>query len=152
MRYEELSVGQSAEMSKTATEADVVLFGGLVGDMNPVHMDAEAAKSSPFGGRIAHGMWSAGLISAVLGMRLPGPGTIYMQQSLTFRRPVHLGDTVTARVEVTELIAPKRRVRLATACRNQRGEVVLDGEALVMLPDPAAAAGSDTPASRSPGT
>ena len=86
-----------------------------------------------FGGRVAHGILSAGFISAVIGMRLPGPGSIYLSQSLRFTKPVRIGDTVTARVEVLEVIATKRRVRLATTCRNQNGEVVVDGEAVVML-------------------
>lgn len=135
MRIEELAVGQSAEHAKTVTEADVVLFAGVTGDFNPVHVDAEAAAKSAFGERIAHGMLSAGLISAAIAMKLPGPGTIYLSQSLRFTRPVKIGDTVTARVEVAEVVAAKRRARLLTTCRNQRGETVLDGEALVMVPD-----------------
>jgi 3-hydroxybutyryl-CoA dehydratase len=127
-------VGRSAEMSKTVTEADVVLFAGITGDFNPAHMDAVAAQKGPFGGRIAHGMLTGGLISAVLAMRLPGPGTIYLSQSLRFLRPVRIGDTVTARVEVVEVIEAKRRVRLATTAANQDGEVLVTGEALVMLP------------------
>jgi 3-hydroxybutyryl-CoA dehydratase len=133
--FEELAVGQTAEFSKTVTEADVVLFAGVTGDFNPAHVDAVAAERGRFGGRIAHGMLGAGLISAVLGMRLPGPGTIYLSQSLRFVRPVRIGDTVTARVEILELIEGKRRVRLATRCLNQDEELVLDGEALVWLPE-----------------
>ena len=133
--FERLAVGQTAEMAKTVTEADVVLFAGVTGDFNPVHVDAVAAERSRFGGRIAHGMLSAGLVSAVLAMRLPGPGTIYLSQSLRFTRPVRIGDTVTARVEIAELVPAKRRVRLATTCLNQRGETVLEGEAVVMVPD-----------------
>lgn len=133
--FAELEVGQSAEFRKTITEADVVLYAGVTGDLNPAHIDQVAAEASQFGGRIAHGMLSAGLISAVLGMRLPGPGTIYLEQSLRFVRPVRIGDTVTARVEVLELIPAKRRVRLATTCSNQSGEVVLKGEALVLAPE-----------------
>lgn len=130
---DEMQVGDAAEMSKTVTEADVVLFAGVTGDFNPVHIDAVAAERSRFGGRIAHGMLSAGFISAVLGMRLPGPGSIYLSQTLRFTKPVRLGDTVTARVQVVEVLAAKRRVRLSTTCRNQHGEVVLDGEAMVMV-------------------
>ena len=121
-------------MSKTVTDADVVLFAGVTGDFNPAHVDAVAAASGPFGGRIAHGMLTGGLISAVLAMRLPGPGTIYLSQSLRFLRPVRIGDTVTARVEVLETISEKRRVRLATTAANQNGEQVVEGEALVMVP------------------
>jgi len=132
-RIDELSVGQVAELAKTVTESDIVLFAGVTGDFNPVHIDAEAAKQSVFGQRIAHGMLSAGFISAVLGMRLPGPGSIYLSQTLRFTKPVRIGDTVTARVEVVEVIAAKRRVRLATTCRNQNDEVVVEGEAVVMM-------------------
>ena len=135
MRLDELAVGQWAEHAKSVTDADVVLFAGVTGDFNPVHVDAEAAARSMFGGRIAHGMLSAGLISAAIAMRLPGPGSIYLSQTLRFTKPVRIGDTVTARVEVLEVIAAKRRVRLATTCRNQHGEVVLDGEAMVLVPD-----------------
>jgi 3-hydroxybutyryl-CoA dehydratase len=130
---DELRVGDAAEMAKTVTEADIAVFAGITGDFNPVHVDAVAAERSMFGGRVAHGMLSAGFISAVLGMRLPGPGSVYLNQSLRFTKPVRIGDTVTARVEVLEIIAAKRRVRLATTCRNQNGEVVVDGEAVVMV-------------------
>jgi len=130
---DELHVGDSAEMAKTVTETDIALFAGVTGDFNPVHIDAVAAERSMFGGRVAHGMLSAGFISAVLGMRLPGPGSVYLSQSLRFTKPVRIGDTVTARVEVLEVIAAKRRVRLATTCRNQNGEVVVEGEAVVMV-------------------
>lgn len=132
-RIDELQVGQSAELSRTITESDVGLFAGITGDLNPVHLDDEAASRSMFKGRIAHGMLTAGLISAVLGTRLPGPGTIYLSQSLRFTKPVRIGETVTARAEVVEVIAGKRRVRLATSVRNQHDETVLDGEAMVML-------------------
>ena len=132
-RIDELSVGQAAEVAKTVTESDIALFAGVTGDFNPVHIDAVEAKKSVFGERIAHGMLSAGFISAVLGMRLPGPGSIYLSQTLRFTKPVRIGDTVTARAEVLEVIAAKRRVRLATTCRNQNGEVVVEGEAVVMM-------------------
>ena len=129
----EMNVGDSAEMAKTVTEADIVGFAGITGDFNPVHIDAVAAKESMFGERIAHGILSAGFISAVIGMRLPGPGCIYLSQTLRFTKPVRIGDTVTARVEVIEVIATKRRVRLATTCRNQNGDLVVEGEAVVMI-------------------
>lgn len=135
MRFADLALGLSAEFTKTVTETDVVLYAGITGDLNPAHIDAVSAETGRFGGRIAHGMLSAGLISAVLGTRLPGPGTIYLSQSLRFLRPVRIGDTVTARVEIAELIAAKQRVRLATRCVNQEGEAVLDGEALVWVPE-----------------
>jgi 3-hydroxybutyryl-CoA dehydratase len=132
-RLDELEIGAAAEFSKTVTEADVVLFAGITGDFNPVHVDARAAAESRFGGRIAHGMLSAAFISTVLGTRLPGPGTIYLSQTLRFTAPVRIGDTVTARVEVTEVLPAKRRVRLATTCRTHEGTTVVEGEALVMV-------------------
>ena len=135
MRFEEMSVGQSAEFTKTVTETDVVLYAGITGDMNPAHIDRTWADASKFGGRIAHGMLTAGFISAAMGMKLPGPGTIYLTQSLRFTRPVRIGDTVTARVQVAELFPTKKRARLTTICVNQNGETVLDGEAMVMVPE-----------------
>lgn len=130
----DLEVGQHAQFSKTVTESDVVLFAGITGDFNPAHIDDVQASRSRFGGRIAHGLLSAGFISACLSMKLPGPGTIYLSQSLRFVRPVRIGDTVTARVEVLEWHASRRRARLATTCRNQNDEVVIDGEAVVLVP------------------
>lgn len=135
MRFEELSVGMSAERARTVTAEDVRRYAEVTGDFNPVHVDAEAAARSRFGGLIAHGMLSAGYVSAVLGMELPGPGSIYIAQTLKFTRPVKPGDTVTARVEVIEVIAARRRVRLATTCRNQHGEPVLEGEATILVPE-----------------
>jgi len=134
MQFEDLTPGVTAEMSRTITESDVMLFAGVTGDFNPVHVDAEAAARSRFGGRIAHGMLSAGLISAVLGMKLPGPGSIYLSQSLKFTRPVRIGDTVTAQVTVASVNTEKRRLGLTTICRNQNGETVLEGEAHVLVP------------------
>lgn len=132
-RFEDLAEGMSASFTKTVTEADVVLFAGVTGDLNPVHVDETAARESRFGGRIAHGMLSAAFISTVLGTRLPGPGTIYMGQTLRFTAPVRIGDTVTAEVTVRELDRERRRARLETVCRNQNGETVIEGEAQVML-------------------
>ena len=134
MRLEDIALGQAAEFTKTVTETDVVLFAGITGDFNPAHVNEVEAAEGMFGGRIAHGMLSAGFISTVLAMRLPGPGTIYLSQNLRFVRPVRIGDTVTARVEVAEVIAAKKRVRLATTVANHRGEQVIEGEALVMVP------------------
>jgi 3-hydroxybutyryl-CoA dehydratase len=136
VRLEELKVGQSAESAKTVSNEDVVLFAQITGDFNPVHMDEAAAAKSLFGERIAHGMLTAGLISAAIASRLPGPGSVYLGQTLRFTAPVRIGDTVTTRVEVTELNLPKRRVKLSTVCRNQKGDVVVDGEATVFLPEP----------------
>ncbi|MCU0636748.1 MAG: MaoC family dehydratase [Gemmatimonadaceae bacterium] len=135
MRFDELAVGASAEVARRVDDAEIVAFAALSGDHNPIHLDDAAGAASRFGGRIAHGMLSATFISATLATVLPGPGTIYLSQSLRFVRPVRLGDTVTTRVEVLELIPAKRRVRLATTCRTQEGAIVIDGEALVMLPD-----------------
>lgn len=132
MRFEDLSVGQTARFSKTITEADILLFAAVSGDTNPVHIDAEAAKATPFGERIAHGMLSASLISTVLGTRLPGPGTIYLAQTLKFRAPVRIGDTVTATAEVTALDPARKRATLATVC-TVAGKTVLEGEATVMV-------------------
>ena len=117
MKISELAVGQSAEMQKTVMEDDITAFAKVSGDYNPVHLDEEAAKKTMFGGRIAHGMLGASVISAAIAMKLPGPGSIYLSQSLRFTKPVRIGDTVTARVEVLEVIAPKKRVRLGTSCR-----------------------------------
>jgi 3-hydroxybutyryl-CoA dehydratase len=132
MKLEELTVGKTAQFAKTVTEADVTLFAGVTGDFNPVHVDAVAAAKTRFGGRIAHGMLSAGLISAAIANRLPGPGSIYLGQTLRFTLPVRIGDTITATITVSEILT-KRRVKLSTICTNQNGETVLDGEATVML-------------------
>ena len=132
MRYEDLSVGQTADFSKTVSESDVMMFANVTGDFNPVHTDAEAAAKSRFGGRIAHGMLSAGYISATIAGHLPGPGSIYLGQTLKFTAPVRFGDTVTTTVEVLELMS-ENRVRLSTTCRNQNGQTVLEGEATVMV-------------------
>ncbi|WP_174714048.1 MaoC family dehydratase [Candidatus Viridilinea mediisalina] len=126
-----LTIGQSASMRKTITEADVVLYAAISGDQNPVHIDELAAQESRFGRRIAHGMLAAGLISAVLGMRLPGPGTVYLKQTLSFRKPIYINDTVTTTVEVIHMREDKPIVTLATQVVNQDGEVVVEGESLV---------------------
>lgn len=133
MFFEDLSVGQSASFAKTVTEADILLFAAVSGDTNPVHIDAEFAATTLFKGRIAHGMLSAGFISAVLGTKLPGPGTIYLAQSLKFRAPVKLGDTVTATVTVATLDEAKKRATLTTVC-TVGGKPVIEGEATVMVP------------------
>lgn len=130
----ELKIGDAAEFTKTITEADVVLFAGITGDLNPAHVNQVWAENTRFKARIAHGMFSGGLISAVLGMYLPGPGSIYLSQELKFLAPVYMGDTLTARAEVQELIEDKNRVCLKTTCRNQDGTVVVDGIAWAMPP------------------
>ena len=130
--FEDLTVGQSDSFAKTITEADILLFAAVSGDTNPVHINAEAAAASMFKERIAHGMLSASLISTVLGTRLPGPGTIYLGQSLKFKAPVKIGQTVTATVMVTALDPAKKRVTLNTVC-TVGGKPVIEGEATVMV-------------------
>lgn len=128
---EDLQPGMSASFAKTITEADIVMFSGVSGDNNAVHLDEEFAQTTPFKGRIAHGMLSASVISAAIAGRLPGPGTIYLSQNLRFKAPVRPGDTVRATVTVKEVVAEKRRVVLETVC-TVAGKVVIDGEAVVM--------------------
>lgn len=128
-----ITVGQRASVSRTISDADIADYAALTGDRNPLHVDDGFAVRSRFGRRVAHGLLAAGLISAVLGTKLPGPGAIYLQQSFRFVRPVYPGDTVTATVEVTAYRDDRRIVTLRTTCSDQRGEVVLDGEAVVVL-------------------
>ena len=131
--FDELSVGQTAETSHVVGVADIEAFADVSGDLNPVHMDEVFAKTTPFGGRIAHGMLTAAYISAVLGNQLPGPGAIYLSQTLRFRRPVKIGDPVTARVTVKTLDAGKGHATLETVALVN-GKTVIDGEALIMVP------------------
>jgi 3-hydroxybutyryl-CoA dehydratase len=131
--FEDLHVGQAAALSKTITDADIQMYSVVSLDTNPIHLDEEVARRSRFGGRIAHGMLSASLISALLGTRLPGPGTIYLRQSLAFRAPVKIGQTVTAVVEITDLNPPRKSVTLRTRCLVKE-DVVIDGEACVLVP------------------
>ena len=131
--FEELKEGMTAAVSRTVTEADILMFAGVSGDTNPVHMDAEFAASTMFGGRIAHGMLSAAFISTVFGTRLPGPGCIYLSQTLKFKAPVKVGDTVVARVTLTALKPEKRRAVFGTVCTVGATEV-LAGEAEIFLP------------------
>lgn len=133
MRFEELAVGMSAAVRETITDAHIRKFAALSGDHNPLHVDDAWAARFRFGGRIAHGALTAGLVSRVLGMELPGTGAIYLGQSFRFLQPVRPGDTIEARAEIIELKPEKRRVRLRTTCTNQRGEVVLNGEALMQV-------------------
>ena len=127
-----VKVGDKASMTKTVSEFDVYSFAGVTGDFNPVHINSEFAKQTMFKERIAHGMLSAGFISAVLGTALPGANTIYMGQELSFRAPVKIGDTVTATVEVLEKIPEKNRIIFRTTVTNQEGTVVIDGKATVL--------------------
>ena len=130
---EDLDEGMEASLSKTVTDADILCFSEISGDTNPVHLDDDYARATRFGGRIAHGMLSASLISAVIGTKLPGTGAIYLSQNLRFRAPVKPGDLVTARVRVVSLDQAKRRATLACSCHV--GETLaIDGDALVMIP------------------
>ena len=131
---EELQVGDTARFSKTISESDVYLFAGITGDLNPAHVNEVFARDTFFKTRIVHGMLSASFISTVIGTLLPGPGTIYMRQAVSFLTPVKFGDTITAIVEVAEIIADKKQVRLKTYCINQENKTVVDGEALVSPP------------------
>ncbi|MEO1204878.1 MAG: bifunctional enoyl-CoA hydratase/phosphate acetyltransferase [Pseudomonadota bacterium] len=132
--FDELQVGDSAELNRTLQPQDIELFAVMSGDVNPAHVDDDYAKTDIFHEVIAHGMWGGALISALLGTELPGPGTIYLDQSLSFRRPVGLGDTITVRVTVTEKHADTHQVRLDCLCLNQDSEIVIEGEALVIAP------------------
>ncbi|MGN6460046.1 MAG: MaoC family dehydratase [Pseudolabrys sp.] len=131
--FEDLSVGMTECLSKTVDASDVVGFAAISGDRNPIHLSEHFAAKTPFGTRIAHGLYTASLISAVLGTRLPGPGAIYMSQTLNFRAPVKIGDTVDVTVAVIELVPEKHRARLSCICKVG-DEIVLDGEALVKVP------------------
>ena len=130
----ELKVGDFAEWSRTVTEDDIELFAKATGDFNPVHLDQAYAEKTFFKGRIAHGLLSLGFISTILGNILPGHGAIYLSQEVKFLAPVRIGDTVTAKVEVTELIPEKNRVKFRTSCMNQEGKIVVDGTAWAMPP------------------
>ena len=134
LRYDDFQVGDAATFSKTITEADVVLYAGVTGDTNPAHVDREFAARTFFGERVAHGLLTASLVSAVLGTKLPGPGCVFVSVELRFTRPVPIGHTITARAEVVERIEARRRLRLRTTCTNQEGETVLEGEAVVLIP------------------
>lgn len=134
LSYDDLEVGMRASFTKTITETDVYLFAGISGDFNPMHLNEEFAQKTPFGRRIAHGAVPQSLIAPVLGMKLPGLGTIVTEITTRFRAPTFFGDTITASAEVVEKIDAKRRVRLKLLWTNQRGETVATGEALVIPP------------------
>jgi 3-hydroxybutyryl-CoA dehydratase len=131
---DELNIGDKASFSKTITETDVVNYAGITGDFNPAHINEAYAKETIFGGRIAHGMLSTGLISAVLGTQLPGPGAIYVSQEIKFTAPVRINDTIKAEVEVMHKDVEKNRVTLKTLCINQNNKKVIIGEAVLMPP------------------
>lgn len=130
----EIQIGDAAEFSKTVSETDIYLYAGITGDFNPAHINAAYAEKTFFKTRIAHGMLTAGFISTILGTSLPGPGTIYLKQELRFLAPVRIGDTITARAEVTARMEDKNKITLKTTCTNQDGTLVLDGEAMVSPP------------------
>ncbi len=131
--FDELSVGQSAEILRVVGAGDIEAFAAVSGDTNPVHLDDAYARATPFGERIAHGMLAGAYISAVMGTALPGPGAVYLTQSLRFRRPVRIGDPVTAKVTVKALDERRGYATLATVCQVN-GKTVVDGEAVVMVP------------------
>ena len=131
---DKLKIGDSAQIVKTITEGDIELFAKATGDFNPVHLDAAYAEKTMFKGRIAHGLLSVGFFSNILGNILPGHGTIYLSQEVKFLAPVRIGDTITAKVEVLELIPEKNRVKFRTSCLNQDGKLVVDGIAWTMPP------------------
>ena len=130
---EELSVGMTAAYAKTITEADILMYAGVSGDTNPIHLNEDFAQQSMFKGRIAHGMLSSSLISTVFGTKLPGPGAIYLKQDLRFLAPVRIGETVEARVHITEIVPEKNRVVAHTVCRVG-DKVVVEGQALLFVP------------------
>jgi 3-hydroxybutyryl-CoA dehydratase len=132
----ELKIGDKEEFSKTISEFDIYMFAGITGDFNPAHINEDYAKQTFFKTRIAHGILTAGFISTVIGTKLPGTGTVYVKQDLRFLAPVRIGDTITACVEVVEILDKKNRVRLKTTCFNQDNTQVLDGEAIVSPPRP----------------
>lgn len=131
---DQIHVGDSAEFAKTLSESDVYLFAGITGDFNPAHVNEVYSQATSFKTRIAHGLLTAGLISAVMANQLPGPGAIYIRQELDFLAPAHIGDTITAHVEVVDIIKDMNRIRLRTWCTKQDGTIVLNGEALVSPP------------------
>lgn len=130
--YEDIQIGDKASFTKTISESDVYQFAGITGDYNPVHINSEYASQSVFKERVAHGILTAGFISAVLGTKLPGTDTIYLSQNLDFKAPVKIGDTITAEVEVLEKKDRKKIIRLRTIVKNQSDVIVVDGEAVVM--------------------
>jgi 3-hydroxybutyryl-CoA dehydratase len=136
--FEDLSVGLEASMARTVTEADIVAYAALSGDYNPIHLDRDYAAKTPFKERIAHGILSAGYISAVFGMQLPGPGSVYISQTLNFKAPVKIDDVVLTTVRLTELVPEKRRAKFETVC-SVGGKPVLTGEAVLMIPSRPAA-------------
>jgi len=135
LTFDEIQIGMSASRQNTVSESDIQSFAAISGDENPVHLDADYAATTPFKKRISHGMLTASYISALFGMSLPGPGAIYVTQTLNFRRPVWIDDRITTKVTVSEMLPQKRRVRFECVCTNSDGKVVLEGEATLMVPE-----------------
>lgn len=131
---DKLKVGDSDEFTKTVSESDIYLFAGITGDLNPAHINEVYAKNTVFKGRIAHGLFIGGFISTVIGTKLPGPGSIYREQKLTFLAPVRIGDTITARVEISDIDIEKNKITLNTSCFNQDEAMVVDGKAIIHPP------------------
>ena len=131
--YDDIELGETASITKMISEADVVNFAGIIGDFNPLHVNPEYAKNSMFGARICHGMLTASFISTLVGCGIPGRNGLYLSQNVKFVKPVKIGDTITATAEVIEKIDAKQRIVLSTVIKNQRGEVVIDGQATVMV-------------------
>ena len=132
--YDEIKIGESATLTRTLTKQDIQLFATVTGDMNPAHLDESYAKTDIFHQIVGHGMWTASMFSVLLGMQLPGPGTLYLSQTLKFLKPVHLGDTITASVKVLKKDDAHKHITFQTLCANEKGEHVLEGEALVLAP------------------
>jgi len=131
---DQMKIGDLDEFTKTISESDIYLFAGITGDLNPAHINEEYGKNTFFKGRIAHGMLMGGFISTVIGMKLPGPGSIYREQQLKFLAPVRMGDTITSRVEIQAINPEKNKITLRTSCVNQDGAMVVDGEAIIHPP------------------
>lgn len=132
--FEDIEVDMAASLSRKVRKDDIMSFAEITGDFNPMHVDEAYAAKTPFKGCISHGMLTASYISAVFGMRLPGPGAIYISQTLNFHRPVHIGDTVTTTVRVAEMLPAHNRVMFDCVCHNEAGKAVLEGEAVLMVP------------------
>lgn len=130
--FEQLTIGQTASLTRTLTEDDLILFAKVSGDTNPVHLDEEYAAGTQFGGRIAHGMWTASIISCALATKLPGPGGIYLGQELSFLRPVMVGDTITVQLEITEINERRKRATVSTNVINQHSKAIVKGKAEIM--------------------
>ena len=135
LSFEDIEIGLHASLENTVAESDIASFAKITGDRNPVHLDEAFAANTAFKSRISHGMLTAGYISAVFGMRLPGPGAIYVSQTLNFRRPVRIDDRITTTVKAIELLPQKRCVRFECVCTNADGKAVLEGEAMLMVPE-----------------